>query len=170
MLPRFLRVELLRERVELRVALLERPLLGRAQPVLTTRVPSRSTVLVDLHVVAVAVRGKELDSQPGEKRMEPRLVGSDPLAPELVRFPAELGVPEASTDAVARFQHDDITPFGRKLACRSEPGHTGSDDGDVGLDQAGAHASLLSAAAAAARPVLTAPSMYPATHWSEPQT
>ena len=27
-----------------------------------------------------------------------------------------------------------------------------------------------SAAAAAARPVRTAPSMYPATHWSEPQT
>ena len=43
-------------------------------------------------------------------------------------------------------------------------------DGDVGLDQAGVHASLLSAAAAAARPVRTAPSMYPATHWSEPQT
>ena len=91
--------------------------------------------------------------------MEPRLVRSDPLAPELVRLAADLGVPEASTDAVARLQHDDVTPLGYELARRGEPGYTRADDGDVGLDQAGVDPWLPSAAAAAARPVRTAPSM-----------
>ena len=118
----------------------------------------RSTLLVDVDVLAVAVRREQLDAEFGQKRMQPRLIGSDPLASELVRLPADLGVPEPSTDPVARLQHDDVAACGGKRACRSEPGDAGADDRDVGLDQAGVDPWLPSAAAAA-RPVRTAPSM-----------
>ena len=97
--------------------------------------------------------------------MHPRLVRRDPLAAELVRLSAELRVPEPPSDAVASFEDDDVAPGRNEPACGGEPRDACADDRDVGLDQAGIHASLLpSAAAAAARPVRTAPSMYPAAH------
>ena len=159
MIPRRLRVELLRERVELRVALLQRALLGGRQAGLVARVSPRAARLVDVDVVAVAIGGEELDPELAEQRMQARLVRRDPLAAELVRLAADLRVPEPAADAVARLEHDDVPPLRGQAPRRREPGNTGTDDGDVGLDQAGAHASLLSAAAAAARPVRTAPSM-----------
>ena len=94
-----------------------------------------------------------------EQRVHARLVGRDPLAAELVRLAADLRVPETPADAVARLEHDDVATLRDEPTRRGEAGDTGADDRDVGLDQAGAHASLLSAAAAAARPVRTAPSM-----------
>ena len=91
--------------------------------------------------------------------MHPRLVRGDPLAAELVGLAAELGVPETSADAVSCLEDDDVAALGHELAGGGEAGHARAHDGDVGLDQAGVHASLRSAAAAAARPVRTAPSM-----------
>ena len=169
-LPRLLRVELLRQRVELRVALHERALLGRAESVLVTRMATRLAGFVDVDVVALAVRREELDPELVEERVHPRLVRGDPLAPELVRLASELGVPETPADTVSRLEDDDVAALGHELAGGSEAGDARAHDGDVGLDHAGARASLRRAAAAAARPVRTAPSMYPATHWSEPQT
>ena len=96
--------------------------------------------------------------------MHPRLVRGDPLASELVGLAAELRVPETAADTVSRLEDDDVAPLRYELAGGGETGHARAHDGDVGPDQAGAHASLRSAAAAAARPVRTAPSMYPATH------
>ena len=143
--------------------------LGRER-CLVAGVAPRVAMLVDVDVVAVAVRREELDAELTEQRVHPRLVRRDPLAAELVRLAAELRVPEPPTDAVARLEHDDVAALGDEPSRGSQPGDTGADDHDVGLDQAGAHASLRSAAAAAARPVRTAPSMYPAAHWSDPQT
>ena len=119
----------------------------------------RAPGLVDVHVVAVAVGGKELDPELGEQRVQPRVVRRDPLAAELVRLAADLGVPEPAADAVARLEDDDVAALRDETRRRREPGDPGADDGDVGLDQAGVHASFPSAAAAAARPVRTAPSM-----------
>jgi hypothetical protein len=159
MLPGLLRVELLRERVQLGVTLLERALLGGAQSVLVARVPARVTLLVDVDIVAFAVRGEQIDPELAEERVEPRLVRGDPFASELVRLATDLRVPEPTANAVSSLEHDDVTALGHELARRSQSGDTGSDDSDLRLDQAGVHASLLSAAAAAARPVRTAPSM-----------
>ena len=170
MLPRLLRVELLRQRVELGVALHERALLGGAETVLVTRMAARVPGFVHVDVVALAVRREELDPELVEERVHPRLVRGDPLAPELVRLASELGVPETSADTVSCLEDDDLAALGHELAGGGEAGHARAHHGDVGLDHAGAHASLRRAAAAAARPVRTAPSMYPATHWSEPQT
>ncbi len=89
----------------------------------------------------------------------PRLVRRDPLAAELVRLAADLRVPEASSDTISCLEHDDVPSVGDEPASCGEARDAGADDRDVGLDQAGAHASPVRAAAAAARPVLTAPSM-----------
>ena len=119
----------------------------------------RTAGLVDVDVVAVAVRGEEVDPELVEQRVHARLVRRDPLAAELVRLAADLGVPEAPSDPVARLEDGDVASLGDEPARGSQSGHAGADDDDVGLDQAGVHASLLNAAAAAARPVRTAPSM-----------
>ena len=121
--------------------------------------PTRATRLVDVHVVAVAIGREEIDPELAEKRVHARLVRRDPLAAELVRLAADLRVPEPAADTVPRFEHDDVTTLCDEAPRRREPCHAGADDRDLGLDQAGVHASLLSAAAAAARPVRTAPSM-----------
>ena len=170
MLPGRLGIELLRKRVQLGVGLLERPLLGRREAVPVGGVALRAPCLVDVDVVSVPVRGEELDAELVEQRVHSGLIRRDPLAAELVRLPADLRVPEATADAVARLEKDDVTPGDDELPCRREAGHARPDHDDLGLDQAGVHASLRSAAAAAPLPVRTAPSMYPATHWSEPQT
>ena len=170
MLPRFLRVELLRERVELGVPFLQCSLFRRRETVRVTRMPVRAARLVDVDVVAVAIRGEEPDAELVEQRMDARLVGRYPLASKLVRLAADLRVPEPSADTVPGFEDGDVTSRGDQVSRSGETCHSRSDDREVGLDQAGAHASLLSAAAAAARPVRTAPSMYPAAHWSDPQT
>ena len=75
--------------------------------------------------------------------MHPRLVRRDPLAAELVRLAADLRVPEPPADAVARLEDDDVTALGDEPARSGEAGDARTDDGDVGLDQAGVHASLL---------------------------
>ena len=137
---------------------------------LVARMPVRAARLVDVDVVAVAIRGEEPDAELVEQRVEARLVRRDPLASELVRLAADLRVPEPSADTVSGFEDDDVASRGDQASRSGEACHARADDRDVGLDQAGAHASLLNAAAAAARPVRTAPSMYPATHWSDPQT
>ena len=137
----------------------KRALVGRRQAALAARVPSRVPVLVDVDVVSVAVGGEEVDAELLEQRVHARLVRRDPLAAELVRLAAELGVPEPSADAIARFEHDDLAALGDEAPRGGETCDAGADDGDVRLDHAGAHASFLSAAAAAARPVRTAPSM-----------
>ena len=124
----------------------------------------RAPGLVDVDVVTLAVRREELDPELVEQRVHPRLVRGDPLAAELVGLAADLRVPETSADTVSRLEDDDVATLGDEAAGSGEAGHARAHDGDVGLDQAGAHASLRSAAAAAARPVRTAPSMYPATH------
>ena len=131
---------------------------------LVARVAVRGPRLVDVDVFAVAICGKELDLEFGEERVHSRLVRGDPLAAELVRLAAELRVPQASPHAVPRLEDDHVTTLGDELPRSRETGDAGADHHNVGLDQAGVHASLRSAAAAAARPVRTAPSMYPATH------
>ena len=83
---------------------------------------------------------------------------------------ADFRVPEPSADTVPSFEDDDVASRGDQVSRSGETCHSCSDDRDVGLDQTGVQASLLNAAAAAARPVRTAPSMYPAAHWSDPQT
>ena len=124
--------------------------------------PVRAARPVDVDVVPVAVRGKELDVEIGEKRMQPRLVRSHPFATELVRLASDLRVPEAAADTVACFEHDDILALASKPRCRDQAGDPGSDDCDVHAQLARAHRltpPLPRAAAAAARPVRTAPSM-----------
>ena len=128
MLPRRLGVELLRERVELRVRLLERALDGRAQAVIVARVRCARAALVDVDVVAVAVRREELDPELGEQRVQPRLVRRDPLAAELVRLAADLGVPEPAADAVARLEDDDVAALRDEPTRRGEPGDAGPHD------------------------------------------
>ena len=158
-LPRRLRVELLGERVELGVALVQGTRVGPGQRALAVRVPPRLPVRVDVDVVSVAVGGKEADAELLEQRVHARLVRRDPLPAELVRLAAELGVPQASADPVASLEHDDLAAFSDEPACSRETGNTRADDGDVRFYAAGAHASVPSAAAAAERPVRTAPSM-----------
>jgi hypothetical protein len=118
--------------------------------------------------------------------MQPRVVGRDPLSAELVRLAADLGVPESTADTVARLEHDDLASCLGEPGRRDESRDTGSHDGHVDVDVVHprrflvtishtepilrAEAAMPSAARAAARPVRTAPSMYPATHWSEPHT
>jgi hypothetical protein len=92
MRPRRLRVELLREPVEHRIGLVVGGL-GDVVDGLVSRVPVRSAVPVDVHALPVAVRGKELDPELAQERVEPRLVRRDPFAAELVRLAAELRVP-----------------------------------------------------------------------------
>ena len=129
-----------------------------------------SAGLVDVDVVSLSVGREEIDSELVEQRVHARLVRRDPLTAELVRLSAELGVPEPPSDPIASFEHDDVTSCRDEPPGGREPCNARTDDGDIGLDQAGIHASWPSAAAAAARPVRTAPSMYPAAHWSDPQT
>src|SRR5436853_143945 len=100
--------------------------------------------------------------------MQPRVVGRDPLPAELVGLASDLGVPEAPSDTVASLEHDDVSARRGEPVRRDEPGYPGADDGDIRVDLPAAHRRATeetpSAAAAAARPVRIAPSMYPATH------
>ena len=160
MCPRRLRVQLLRKRVELRLGLLvcvHRSLGDRLVPGITAGDSGR----IDIDVVAFAIRREELDPELVQQRVQPRLIRGDPLAAELVGLAAQLRVPEAAADPVARLEDDDVlTPLDQPR-CRGEPGDPGAHDHAIGRQLACTHvlSSAPSAAAAAARPVRTAPSM-----------
>src|SRR5688572_12932626 len=102
---------------------------------------SRLSMLVHVDVVAVAVRREELDAELAEELVHPRLVRRNPLAAQLVGLPAELRVPQPAADAVASLEHDDVASFGEETPRGGQTSDAGTDDHDVGLDQAGAHAS-----------------------------
>ena len=119
----------------------------------------RAPGFVDVDVIAVPVRRKELDAELGQDSVEPRVVRRYPLAAELVGLTADLRVPEPAADAIARLEDDDAPARGDNLRGCGETCHSSSDNHDIGFDQASVHASFPSAAAAAARPVRTAPSM-----------
>ena len=82
-------------------------------------------------MVAFAVGVKELDSELCEQGVHLALVGSDPLAPELVRLAADLDVEQAATDPVARLEDDDVTARGDELRGGDETGKARTDDDDV---------------------------------------
>ena len=99
------------------------------------RLPGR----VDVDVIAVAEAREEPDAEVVEQRVHRRLVRRDPLAAELVGLAADLGVPDAAPDPVARLEHDDVhSPAGEGRRGR-EPGDPGADDGYLGLDAALRH-------------------------------
>ncbi len=112
--PRRLRVELGDESVELRDGARVGTGRSRRERVVVTVVAVERPVGVDVEVVALAVGVEELDPELGEQGVHLALVGRDPLAAELVRLAADLDVEQASADAVARLEHDDLT------ACRDE--------------------------------------------------
>ncbi len=124
----------------------------------------RTSRLVDVHIVSVAVCRKELDAEFEKQSVQPRVVRRDPLPAELVGLAADLRVPEPSAHTVPGLEDDHAPALVDDTRRGSKTSDSGADDGYIGLDQAGFHASFPSAAAAAARPVRTAPSIYPATH------
>ena len=106
-----------------------------------TRVPVRASVAVDVDAVALAVGVEELQTQVAQHRVRRGLVRGDPLPAELVRLPADLGVPRAAADAVTRLEHDDVASCADERVGRREPGDPGPDDGDVCLDRG--HGAIL---------------------------
>ena len=73
---------------------------------------------VDVDVLALAEAREELDPELLEQRVHRRLVGGDPLAAELVRLAADLGVPDAAADPVAGLEHDDVDALARRAPTR----------------------------------------------------
>ena len=130
----------------------------------------RSAGLVDVDVVSLAVGREEIDSELVEQRVHARLVRRDPLAAELVGLSAELGVPEPPSDPIASFEHDDVTSCGDEPPGGREPRNARADDGDVGLDQAGIHASLPQRRGGSGTSCPNGALHVPGAHWSDPQT
>ncbi len=75
--------------------------------------------------------------------MHGRLVGRDPLPAELVRLAADLRVPDATADPVARLEHDDLSPRRHEGARGGEAGDARPDDRDVDLDPASGHPPII---------------------------
>ena len=143
MRPRGRGVDVGGELVELRHAVGVRALRCGAEWCVVRRVAARGAVSTDVHVLALAEAREQLDFELGEKCVHGRVVRGDPLPAELVRLAADLGVPDAAADAVARLEHDHLATGCDERARRRQPGDAGTDDCDVGLDLARAHAPII---------------------------
>ena len=97
----------------------------------------RAPGLVDVDVVPVAICGKSSMPSSGSRSVQKRVIRRDPLAAELVGLAADLRVPEPAADTVPRFEDDDTPARVDETRRGRKTGDSGTDDGDVGLDQAG---------------------------------
>ncbi len=98
---------------------------------------------VDVDVLALAEAWEQVDPELAEQRVEGRLVGGDPLAAQLVRLAADLGVPDPSPDPVAGLEHDHVDALaGQRGRCR-EAGDAGPDHRYICLNDAISATGLL---------------------------
>jgi hypothetical protein len=87
-------------------------------------------------VSPLVVSRKGLDAELVGKRRDPLLSRSDPLATDLDHLAlADLLVEQSAADPVSRLDHDRLGSGGGNLAGGDEPGQSGTDDRDVGLDR-----------------------------------
>ena len=91
--------------------------------------------------------------------MQERVIRRDPLAAELVGLAADLRVPEPAADTVPRFEDDDTPARVDETGRGRKTGDSRTDDGDIGLDQAGITLPSREPRQRLPRPVRTAPSM-----------
>src|SRR5262249_18775387 len=79
---------------------------------------------------------KELNPQIRQQLVHRRLVRGHPLAPQLVRLTADLGIPGAAADAIPGFEHDDVSARSDQFRGSGEPRDPTSDNDDLCLDRA----------------------------------
>ncbi len=128
--PRSLGVELLCQDVELGLGFVVR-FHGHRVDRFVAAVSVRRAGSVDVDVLSLSICREELDSEIVEQGVQSRLVRRYPLAAELVRLPADLGVPEPAADAVARLEHHDLLPSSNELRGSCQAGDPGSYHHDV---------------------------------------